>query len=278
MNGAESRAPEGDLSVTDRWMLSRLSGVTAEVDGLLERFEFGKACEALYHFAWDEFCDWYLELAKVPLASGDEAAADRTRQVLGFVLDQMLRLLHPVMPFVTDELWCALTGEDSVMMAAWPTYEFTDAAAEDEIESLMRLVTEVRQFRSTQGLKPGQRVPARLAGIDATPLAAHEEEIRSLLRLTAPEDGFTASASLLAEGITVELNLAGTVDVEAERKRLERDLAAARKDAQQMAAKLANSAFTDKAPAEVVEKSRARLAAAESDIESLESRLAALQG
>jgi len=190
----------------------------------------------------------------------------------------MLRLLHPVMPFVTDELWCALTGEDSVMMAAWPTYEFTDAAAEDEIESLMRLVTEVRQFRSTQGLKPGQRVPARLAGIDATPLAAHEEEIRSLLRLTAPEDGFTASASLLAEGITVELNLAGTVDVEAERKRLERDLAAARKDAQQMAAKLANSAFTDKAPAEVVEKSRARLAAAESDIESLESRLAALQG
>ena len=92
----------------------------AEVDGLLEQFEFGKACEALYHFAWDEFCDWYLELAKVPLASGDEAAAGRTREVLGFVLDQMLRLLHPVMPFVTDELWCALTGEDSVMMAAWP--------------------------------------------------------------------------------------------------------------------------------------------------------------
>ena len=292
MNGARSNEPfwmsqrgtggepqfGGELSSADRWILSRLSGVTAEVDGLLERFEFGKACEALYHFAWDEFCDWYLELAKVPLASGDEAAADRTRQVLGFVLDQMLRLLHPVMPFVTDELWCALTGEDSVMMAAWPTFSFEDKPAEAEIEALMRLATEVRQFRSTQGLKPGQRVPARLAGIGATPLAAHEEEIRSLLRLTAPEGGFTASASLLAEGITVELNLAGTVDVEAERKRLERDLAAARKEAQQMAAKLANSAFTDKAPAEVVAKSQARLAAAESDIESLESRLAALQG
>ncbi len=137
----------------------------AEVDGLLEQFEFGKACEALYHFAWDEFCDWYLELAKVPLASGDEAAAGADAgQVLGFVLDQMLRLLHPVMPFVTDELWCALTGEDSVMMAAWPHFEFTDAAAEAEIGSLMRLVTEIRQFRSGQGLRPGQRVPARLAG------------------------------------------------------------------------------------------------------------------
>jgi valyl-tRNA synthetase len=255
-----------------------LSAVTAEVDGLLEQFEFGKACEALYHFAWDEFCDWYLELAKVPLASGDEDAANRTRKVLGFVLDQTLRLLHPVMPFVTDELWCALTGQDSVMMAAWPAFTFQDKPAEAEIESLMRLVTEVRQFRSTQGLKPGQRVPARLAGIEGTPLAVHEGEIRSLLRLTAPEDGFTASASLLAEDITVELNLAGAVDVAAERKRLERDLAAARKEAQQMAAKLANPAFTDKAPAEVVAKSRARLAAAESDIESLESRLAALLG
>jgi valyl-tRNA synthetase len=278
----------GDLSVTDRWILSRLSGVIAEVDGLLEQFEFGKACEALYHFAWDEFCDWYLELAKVPLASGDETAAARTRAVLGFVLDQMLRLLHPVMPFVTDELWCALTGEDSVMVAAWPRFEFADAAAEAEIGSLMRLVTEIRQFRSGQGLRPGQRVPARLVGLEATPLRAHEESIRALLRLTVPEhtgpehtgpehqDGFAASASLLAEGVTVELDLAGTVDVAAERKRLDRDLAAARKEAQSMTAKLGNEAFTAKAPADVIEKSRARLATAEADIARLESRLAAL--
>jgi valyl-tRNA synthetase len=290
LNGAESTPSFGggqdgsgagphldeNLGTVDRWILSRLSGVIAEVDGLLERFEFGKACEALYHFAWDEFCDWYLELAKVPLASGDEAVAGRTRQVLGFVLDQTLRLLHPVMPFVTDELWCALTGEDSVMMAAWPGFEFTDAAAEAEIGSLMRLVTEIRQFRSGQGLRPGQRVPARLAALEATPLAAHEESIRAVLRLTGPEDGFTASASLLAEGVTVELDLAGTVDVEAERKRLERDLAAARKEAQAMTAKLGNEAFTAKAPAEIIGKSRARLAAAEADITRLESRLAAL--
>jgi valyl-tRNA synthetase len=281
--GGTDGAPQGDgdlspesLSTADRWILSRLAGVIADVDGLLEEFEFAKACEALYHFAWDEFCDWYLELAKVPLASGDEAAASRTRAVLGFVLDQMLRLLHPVMPFVTDELWCALTGEDSVMMAAWPTYKFTDAAAEAEIGSLMRLVTEIRQFRSGQGLRPGQRVPARLAGIERTPLAAHEEEIRALLRLTVPEEGFSATASLLAEAVTVELNLAGTVDVEAERKRLERDLAAARKEAQSMSAQLGNEAFTSRAPAAVIEKSRARLLAAEADIARLESRLAAL--
>jgi valyl-tRNA synthetase len=288
--GPESLSP-ASLSTVDRWILSRLSGVIAEVDGLLEQFEFGKACEALYHFAWDEFCDWYLELAKVPLTSGDTALADttqagRTRKVLGFVLDQMLRLLHPVMPFVTDELWCALTGEDSVVMAAWPDFEFTDAAAEAEIGSLMRLVTEIRQFRSGQGLRPGQRVPARLAGIEATPLAPHEESIRALLRLTVPEhtgpapagpgDGFRASASLLAEGVRVELDLAGTVDVGAERKRLERDLAAARKEAQSMTAKLGNEAFTTRAPADVIEKSRARLAAAEADITRLESRLAAL--
>jgi valyl-tRNA synthetase len=266
------------LGTADRWILSRLSHVIAETDRLLEQFEFGKACEALYHFAWDEFCDWYLELAKVPLASGDPARQASTRRVLGFVLDQMLRLLHPVMPFVTDELWSALTGQDSVMMAAWPSFEFTDEAAEAEIGSLMRLVTEVRQFRSGQGLRPGQRVPARLGGIAATPLAPHEESVRALLRLTGPEDEatFTASAALLAEGITVELDLAGTVDVTAERKRLERDLAAARKEAQTMTAKLGNESFTGRAPADVIDKSRQRLATAEADIVRLESRIAAL--
>jgi valyl-tRNA synthetase len=262
--------------------------VIADVDGFLEQFEFGKACDALYHFAWDEFCDWYLELAKVPLAvaqaadasAADAAAAVRTRNVLGFVLDQMLRLLHPVMPFVTDELWTALTGQDSVMMAAWPAYSGEDKAAEAEIASLMRLVTEIRRFRSDQGLRPGQRVPARLSGIDATPLASHEDSIRSLLRLTSvgnAADAFNVSASLTAEGVTVELDLAGTVDVAAERARMEKDLAVARKEAAQMAAKLANPAFTDKAPADVVAKSRQRQADAEADITRLEARLASLR-
>jgi valyl-tRNA synthetase len=152
-------------------------------------------------------------------------------------------------------------------------------------------VTEIRRFRADQGLRPGQRVPARLSGIAATPLADHEASIRSLLRLTDPaataatadpataadpDRGFNASASLTAEGVTVELDLAGTVDVAAERARMEKDLAVARKEAAQMAAKLGNSGFTDKAPADVVAKSRQRQADAEADIARLEARLASL--
>jgi valyl-tRNA synthetase len=192
------------------------------------------------------------------------------------VLDQLLRLLHPVMPFVTDELWTALTGEDSVMVTPWPAFSYADPAAEAEISSLMRLVTEVRRFRSDQGLRPGQRVAARLASIEATPLAGHEERIRSLLRLNPPADGFVASASLVAEGITVELDVAGAIDVAAERRRLAKDLAAARSEAEQAEHKLANAEFTAKAPAAVVAKTRERLAAARADISRLEDRLATL--
>ncbi len=263
-------------SVPDRWILSRLSAVIAETDQLFESFEFGKICDVLYHFAWDEVCDWYLELAKVPLSSGDEQAAETTRQVLGFVLDQLLRLLHPVMPFVTEELWTALTGAESVMVAPWPAFSFADPAAEAEISSLMRLVTEVRRFRSDQGLRPSQRVTARLAGIEGTPLAGHQERIRSLLRLNPPADGFAASASLAAEGIMVELDVAGAVDIAAERRRLEKDLGAARSEADQAARKLDNADFTAKAPAAVVDKTRQRLETARADITRLEQRLAAI--
>jgi valyl-tRNA synthetase len=250
--------------------------VIADVDRLFEAFEFGKICDVLYHFAWDEVCDWYLELAKVPLASGDADAVETTRQVLGFVLDQLLRLLHPVMPFVTEELWTALTGEESVMVSAWPVFSYQDQAAEAEISSVMRLVTEVRRFRSDQGLRPGQRVAARLAGIEGTPLAWHEERIRSLLRLNPPADGFSASAALEVEGTTVELDVAGAIDVAAERRRMEKDLAAARNEADQAARKLDNADFTAKAPAAVVDKTRQRLDAAQADITRLEQRLASI--
>ena len=271
-------ADKSDISysVPDRWILSRLSAVIAEVDTLFEQFEFGKICDALYHFAWDEVCDWYLELAKVPLTSGNEAAAATTRLVLGFVLDQLLRLLHPVMPFVTEELWTALTGEESVMVASWPGFDHSDPAAEAEISSLMRLVTEVRRFRSDQGLRPGQRVAARLVGIEGTPLGRHEDRIRVLLRLGPPADGFAPSASLAAEGIAVELDVAGAVDVAAERRRLEKDLTAARSEAEQATRKLDNAEFTAKAPAEVVARTRQRLDTARADIARLEQRLTAL--
>ncbi len=284
LNGAVAvdALPEAaSLSTADRWITSRLAAVTAEVDVLYEQYEFGKICELLYHFAWDEVCDWYLELAKPALSS---PAAQTTREVLGFVLDRLLRLLHPVIPFVTEELWTALTGGDSVMMAAWPgqrqgeaaSQPGRDPAAEAEITSLMRLVTEVRRFRSDQGLRPGQPVPAMLAGIGATPLAAHEGSIRALLRLTPAGDGFTPTASLHAEGVTVELNTAAAIDVGAERRRMEKDLAAAHREADQAERKLANDAFLAKAPPDVVAATRQRLEAARSDITRISGHLARL--
>jgi valyl-tRNA synthetase len=299
LNGADAGAAlpgpgepgHSALSTADRWILSRLAAVTVEVDGLFEQFEFGKACDALYHFAWDEFCDWYLELAKVPLAGDDAAAAARTRAVLGHALDRLLRLIHPVMPFITDELWTHLTGGDSVMVAPWPGVAAPgihearggsaadlerDLAAEAEIEALMRLVTQVRRFRSDQGLRPTQPVPAVLSGIEATPLARHEAGIRSLLRLAEPGADFAPTASVQAEAITVQLDTAAAIDIGAERRRLEKDLSAARADAAATERRLANPSFVEKAPEQVVARSRDRLAAAQEEIASLEERLAGL--
>ncbi|MFC9970225.1 valine--tRNA ligase [Spirillospora sp. NPDC127200] len=275
LNGAHTRGDLPDeITAVDAWILSRLQQVTGEVDALLEGFEFAKACETLYHFAWDEVCDWYVELAKVQL--GDERA-EATRRVLGEVLDKLLRLLHPVIPFVTEELWTTLTGAETVVTAPWPAADddLRDKESEALVESLQRLVTEVRRFRSDQGLKPGQKVAAVLEW-NGSPLAAHEQGVRSLLRLTAPEDGFSATASLPVEGAVVRLDTAGAIDVAAERKRLDKDLAAARKEVEQMGRKLGNEAFMAKAPEAVVAKNRARLAQAEADIVRLEAQLAAL--
>jgi valyl-tRNA synthetase len=204
--------------------------------------------------------------------------------VLGYVLDALLRLLHPVIPFVTEELWTALTGGDSVMIAPWPGQRLAaaaatpprDPAAEAEIEALMRLVTEVRRFRSDQGLRPGQPVQGALTGIGGTILAAHEEGIRALLRLSPPGPEFAPTASLAAEGVTVELDTAGAIDVAAERRRVEKDLAAARAEAEQTQRKLANESFLAKAPSDVVAKTRFRLETAQADIARLSGRLATL--
>jgi valyl-tRNA synthetase len=286
LNGATvSGELPGELSAPDAWILSRLQAVIAEVDEFYERYEFAKIADVLYHFAWDEVCDWYLELAKISLA--DETAARATRRVLGEVLDQLLRLLHPMVPFVTEALWTALTGNGgtpasggvagggaSAMIAPWPVPDTgrADAGAEAEIGAVQAVVTEVRRFRSDQGLKPAQRVPARLSGI-----ASGEAAVRRLLRLEEPEEGFTPTASLTtAGGVTVELDLSGTIDVVAERARLAKALAAAEKERAGDAAKLGNAGFLAKAPEAVVAKHRDRLAAAEAEINRIQAALAAL--
>ena len=231
----------------------------------------------MYHFAWDEVCDWYVELAKTPLARGGQEA-ESTRLVLGHVLDVVLRLLHPLTPFVTETLWTALTGGESVVVADWPVADpsYADPEAEAEVAAVQRLVTEVRRFRNDQGLKPGQRVPARLHTGPDGPLAAHEDEVRSLLRLERAADGFSATASLQVGSVTVELDLSDAVDVAAERRRLKKDLAAARRELEQTTAKLDNEQFLAKAPDRVVGRIRERRATAEAEIARLEGQLAAL--
>ncbi|MGQ7749409.1 valine--tRNA ligase [Streptomyces sp. WC2508] len=278
MNGAtiEGELPSADeMSVTDRWILSRLNRTVAEVDAYYDDFQFSKLSEALRHFAWDEVFDWYVELSKTTFFAGGRPA-EVSGRVLGEVLDVMLRLLHPVVPFVTETLWTALTGRESVVIADWPTDSgFRDDAAEQEIALVQQVVTEVRRFRSDQGLQPGQKVPARLT-LTGTPLAPHEAAIRQLLRLQPAEEGFHATASLPVAGATVALDLSGTIDVEAERKRLTKDLGAAEKEKAQALGKLSNEAFLGKAPDNVVDKIRGRLAKAEADIERIAGQLANL--
>ncbi|MFG2879803.1 valine--tRNA ligase [Streptomyces sp. NPDC048337] len=278
MNGATIEGelpPVEQLSATDRWILSRLNKTVAQVDAYYDDFQFSKLSEALYHFAWDEVFDWYVELSKTTFFAGGEPAKASAR-VLGEVLDVMLRLLHPVVPFVTETLWTTLTGGESLVIADWPKDSgLRDEAAEAEIEGVQSLVREVRRFRKEQGLDDKQKVPARL-DLAGTALAAHEDAIRQVLRLQPEGEAFSATATLPVAGATVALDLSGTIDVEAERKRLTKDLGAAEKEKQQAEAKLGNEAFLAKAPDNVVDKIKGRLAKAEADIARIQSQLATL--
>ena len=280
MNGA-APAPLpalDELTDADRWILGRAEEVRAEVDAAFDIYEFSRACESLYHFAWDEFCDWYLELAKVQLGEG----RDHTTAVLAAVLDTVLKLLHPVMPFVTEVLWQALTGGESVVIADWPQPSGIelDSVAARRIADMQKLVTEVRRFRSDQGLADRQKVPARLGGVDEAGLAGQVAAVTALAWLTDAGADFSATAQvevrLSAGTVAVELDTSSTVDVGAERRRLEKDLAAAQKEIVATAAKLGNEAFLAKAPADVVDKIRDRQKLAHEESDRITARLAAL--
>jgi valyl-tRNA synthetase len=257
-----------------------LEEVRAEVDSAFDGYEFSRACESLYHFAWDEFCDWYLELAKVQLS--DDGAAAPTNAVLATVLDALLKLLHPVMPFVTEALWKNVTGGESVVIADWPEPSgiALDAVATQRITDMQKLVTEVRRFRSDQGLNDRQRVPARLVGIGDADLDAQVPAVQALAWLTTPGADFTPSATVevrLSRGtVVVDLDTSGTVDVAAERRRLEKDLAAAEKELAQTAAKLGNAEFLAKAPDAVVDKIKARQQVAREEVQRITARLSGL--
>jgi valyl-tRNA synthetase len=275
MNGATTEGPMPaveSLNAIDKWILSRLAETTAEYTSLLESYEFARASEAIYHFAWDDLCDWYLELSKEAFASGNAAASQR---VLGFVLDQLFRLLHPVMPFITEELWTTLTGGESLMIAEFPVAQTThiDNKSEALVVELQKVITEVRRFRNDQGVKPSQKIPGRF--IAPADISQYASAMAFLLRLELGD--FTPSASVEIGNIRCELDLSGAVDVVAERARLEKDLATAQKDLKTAEVKLNNEGFMAKAPENVVAEIRERLASTTADIERITAQLTALK-
>ena len=289
MNGAGVAALPNreELSDADRWILDRAEEIRAKVDAYLDDYQFAKANELLYHFTWDELCDWYLEIAKTQIPRDGMSEQGRNTQiVLGRVLDVVLRLLHPTMPFVTEVLWKALTGGESIVVAPWPTVADTNGGAtKDEvaarrIEDADKLITELRRFRSDQGVKPSQKVPGRL-DFAAADLAGQEELVRNLANTTAPGEDFDPSASIevrLSQAtVEVTLDTHGAVDVEAERKRLEKDLAKANKELEQTGKKLGNENFLSKAPEEVVNKIKERQQVAREEVERITSRLEGLK-
>lgn len=274
MNGAtvEGALPSFDsLNAIDRWILSRLNSTIAEVDVLFETYEFARACELIYHFAWDDLCDWYLELSKEAFATG---TAHDSKRVLGHVLDQLLRLMHPIMPFITEELWTNLTGGESIVISEWPKFNslHDDAEGEKLILQVQEIITEVRRFRNDQGIKPSQRIPGLIHAPEV--FARYESAMRFVLRIDHPEEGlFVPSQTLEIGKFKIELDLSQSVDIVAERARLSKDLAIAKKDRETAIVKLSNEGFLAKAPENVVVEIKERLAKTDSEIARLSAQL-----
>ena len=274
MNGATVEGPMPDaasLNAIDKWILSRLTETIRDADSLFEKFEFAKASELIYHFAWDDLCDWYLELAKESFATGNAA---NSKRVLGHVLDQLMRLLHPLMPFITEELWVSLTGGESLVIAKWPeaNLNYLDKTAENLVTQMQAVITEVRRFRNDQGVKATAKIPGRLT--TSGELAKYASAMGFVLKLEAKE--FTPTAAFEIGSVKCELDLSGTVDVVAERARLTKDLATIQKDQQTAQVKLGNEGFMAKAPAEVVTEIKERLVKTQAEIERITAALAAL--
>ncbi len=274
MNGATVSGdlpPVDSLNAIDKWILSRLSETVKETTDLLEKYEFSRACELMYHFAWDDLCDWYLELSKEAFASGN---ADATKRVLGHVLDQLFRLMHPVMPFITEHMWTTFTGGESLVVAEWPIANSAhiDKKAENLVSQLQEIITEVRRFRNDQGIKSSLKIPGRI--IAKGDIANYASAVAFVVRMELGD--ITPSAKCEAAGVTIEFDLTESIDVVAERARLEKDLVTATKDKQTAEVKLNNQGFMAKAPEDVVVEIRERLAKTTADIERITAVLAGL--
>jgi valyl-tRNA synthetase len=281
--GADESLPLAP-SVVDRWIVSRLQRAEKEVCEGLESYRFDLAARALYEFVWDEYCDWYLELAKVQLQTGGEAEQRATRRTLVRVLEAVLRLAHPVIPFITEELWqrvAPLAGRAgaSVMLAPYPQYkaERIDAAAEAEVALLKDIVGACRNLRGEMNVSPALRIPLLATG-NRTRLEVLSPYIQFLARLS--EVGLVEALPAADAPVAVvgdcRLMLKIEIDKTAERERLQKEIARLEGEIAKARGKLANAGFVERAPAQVVAQEKERLAAFATTLENLKQQLAKL--
>jgi valyl-tRNA synthetase len=274
--------PGSCRQTVNRWVVSKLAQAGQRTRSSLEGYRFNDAAGALYRFTWDEFCDWYVELAKPLLAGADEAAKAETRACAAWALARLLHLLHPLTPFVTEELWERRYGAPGgpLIAAAWPELreDLIDAEAEAELDWLIRSIGALRVARNELGVPPAAKL--RLEVHDAAPptrerLARHREALLRLARLSDVDarDGAPARGALqvIVDEATFALPVAGVIDLDEERKRLDKELAKAVAELERFDQKLANPKFLERAPADVIEEQRSRRAEVEQTRQKLEA-------
>ena len=279
---SDGTIPMADQAV-NKWIIGETAKVREVVDAAFETYRFNDAAQALYAYVWGKVCDWYVELSK-PLLNGDnEAATKETRRVMGWVIDQCLILLHPIMPFITEELWGAL-GERAKMVvhADWPTYsaaELVDPAADREMNWVISLIEGIRSARSQMRVPAGLRIPMIVTELDDTGQAAWKRNESMILKLARVVDLAHANAfpkgtiTVAVHGGTFGLPLADIIDIEAEKERLEKSLGKLAKELGGLRGRLNNPKFVASAPDEVVAEARANLAEREEEEAQLKAAM-----
>ncbi len=289
MEGYDHEAKLAPYTLADKWILSRLAHTEKEVTDLLGRFELGEAGRLVYEFIWGEFCDWYIELAKPRLYNKENAEERATAQhVICEVLSSSMKLLHPYMPFITEEIWQCLPHEgESIMVAAWPESDekLFDEEAETAMNAIMEAIKAIRNMRAEVNVAPGKKVPAILLVADELQqvVAANQSYIKlmasvdELSILPAGGDKPENAMAAVTKGIEVYLPLKGLIDVEKETQRLNKELDGMTKEIGRIEGKLNNAGFLAKAPVEVVEKEKIKAQEIAVKMQAIQERLTYLK-
>jgi valyl-tRNA synthetase len=282
--GAPTARPEPTAAV-NKWIIGETGRVREEVDAALAAFQFNDAASVLYSFIWGKFCDWYLELSKPILMGEDAALKAETQATLAWTLDQALLLLHPIMPFITEELWGKLAARpEPLMLTDWPTYgaELVDEDADAELSWTIALIEQTRSARAQMHVPAGAYVPMVVTGFTdraKAAFAANEAMIKRLARIESLEEVQEfpkGTVTLALPGGSFGLPLAGVIDVAEEKARLEKTLGKLAKELGGLRGRLNNPKFAESAPEEVVAETRANLEAREEEEAKLKEALARL--